>query len=447
MLIIRGNRRSEFDGQQVNLHLQTDHFETSIKMTLPHLNTIGQPASPRTLTILGFPMAVWVLALGHGLVDCYATFIQPLWPSLAGYTNTDEDHIQWAFISWSLAGSITQLGFARLADMGRGRILLWVGPIGGIMLIGLIGNISGLASLIAVLVTANLGFAAFHPEAATLAGSASPTDRAKAMSIFAVGGFMGQALGPSLSGYLVSHGGLGQLAWTIIPGLIVCVALIVALKVADKFHHESKTSQQNQPRPAVVSIRQLLRGREWRVAHLVILSLLRVAAAMGVPLTLAYGLAEKGITADIIGEIQSVFLIGMGTGTLMCAVLVNQKNENAVIWLAPLAVALILPSAVFLGTSSLWIAMAASGTLLGLSLPILTSRGQELMPDAPRVGSSLTMGVTWGFGAILIAALMATVGHLGNHFLAFYVLSAWLAISAMMSWPGWTTRWQKRISS
>ena len=168
---------------------------------------------------------------------------------------------------------------------------------------------------------------------------------------------------------------------------------------------------------------------------------------MGVPLTLAYGLADKGITADIIGEIQSVFLIGMGTGTLMCAVLVNQKNENAVIWLAPLAVALILPSAVFLGTSSLWIAMAASGTLLGLSLPILTSRGQELMPDAPRVGSSLTMGVTWGFGAILIAALMATVGHLGNHFLAFYVLSAWLVLSACMSWPCCSTRWQKRISS
>jgi FSR family fosmidomycin resistance protein-like MFS transporter len=416
-------------------------------MTLPHLNTIAQPTSRSGLTILGFPMAVWVLAMAHGLVDCYATFIQPLWPSLAGYTNTDEDNIQWAFISWSLAGSITQLGFARLADMGRGRSLLWIGPIGGIMLIGLIGNISGLPILIAVLVTANLGFAAFHPEAATLAGSASPTDRAKAMSIFAVGGFMGQALGPSLSGYLVSHGGLGQLAWTILPGLIVCAALIMALKVADTFHHPSKASHHTQPRPAVVSIRQLLRGREWRVAHLVILSLLRVAAAMGVPLTLAYGLADKGITADIIGEIQSVFLIGMGTGTLMCAVMVNQKNENAVIWLAPLAVALILPSAVFLGTSSLWIVMAASGTLLGLSLPILTSRGQELMPDAPRVGSSLTMGVTWGFGAILNAALMATVGHLGNHFLAFYVLSAWLAISAIMSWPGWTTRWRKQIPS
>ena len=177
-------------------------------MVQTHSTSIPAVDAHRHLTLLGIPAAVWILAIGHGLVDCYATFVQPLWPSLAEFIHTDEGRIQWAYMSWSLAGSITQLGFAGLADMGKGRSLLWLGPIAGIILITLLGHATGLLGLISILVAANLGFAAFHPEAATLAGSAAPGDRAKAMSIFAVGGFLGQALGPSLSGYLVSHGGL-----------------------------------------------------------------------------------------------------------------------------------------------------------------------------------------------------------------------------------------------
>ena len=410
-------------------------------MVQTHSSTIPAVDAHRHPTLLGIPAAVWILAIGHGLVDCYATFVQPLWPSLAEFIHTDEGRIQWAYMSWILAGSITQLGFAGLADMGKGRSLLWLGPIAGIILITLLGHATGLLGLISILVAANLGFAAFHPEAATLAGSAAPGDRAKAMSIFAVGGFLGQALGPSLSGYLVSHGGLEQLAWTMIPGLLVCIGLMVALKINDssiRAHRPLNIGQDEaHKKPAAVSLRKQLKGREWRLAHLLILSLLRVATAMGVPLTLAYGLADQGVKADVIGEIQSVFLIGMGAGTLACALFVNKTNEKAVIWLAPLGVSLVLPFAVINNTTLLWIVMALSGALLSLSLPLLTSRGQELLPEAPRVGSSLTMGLTWGLGGILVAALMAAVNHLGNHYLAFYVLAIWTGLSAIMSWPGW----------
>lgn len=411
---------------------------------------VARPPARRTLTALGIPAAVWVLAVAHGLVDCYALFVQPLWPSLAGYVGSDESRIQWTYMAWSLAGSITQLGFARLADKGYGRKLLWLGPLVGFVLVGSLGGMTGLASVTAVLVLSNLGFAAFHPEAATLAGAAAPADRARAMSIFAVGGYLGQAIGPPLSGYLVSHGGLTQLAWTIVPGLAFCTVLIIALKICGPAQPEHTATASLTPHaPAhtpAPSMRAVLKGREVQVFYLVTLSVLRVAAAMGVPLALAYGLADRGANAEVIGSIQSVFLVGMGAGTLACAVLVNQRNENAVIWLAPLAVALLMPVANLMGTSWLWLLMAALGPLLGLSLPILTSRGQELLPEAPRVGSSLTMGVTWGLGGILVAALMAAVNYLGDHFLAFYVLALWAAMSAVMTWPGWAMRRGGRTS-
>lgn len=418
-------------------------------------SVVEAPApSQRLVTSLGIPAAVWILAVAHGLVDCHATFVQPLWPSLGNLVRADERGMQWTFMAWSLAGSITQLGFARLADKGHGRKLLWWGPLGGILLIGLIGTVSGILALTAVLVTANLGFAAFHPEAATLAGAAAPEDRARAMSIFAVGGYLGQALGPSLSGLLVNRGGLDELIWTIVPGLIVCLALVFALRASDSRKSKRAESLDDDEAAVVrkaetssISMRDILRGREWPVAHLVCLSVLRVAAAMGVPLSLAYGLHARGVGTDIIGETQSVFLIGMGAGTLACAFLVNARNENAVIWMAPLGVAVILPIAALSPISLLKPLMAICGPLMGLSLPLLTSRGQELLPHAPRVGSSLTMGVTWGLGGILVAILMAVVGATGDPFHAFYVLAVWSTISGLMSWPGWAMKWRRLRSS
>ncbi|MBI1323862.1 MFS transporter [bacterium] len=400
------------------------------------------------VTALGIPAAVWILAVAHGLVDCHATFVQPLWPSLGALVRADESGMQWTYMAWSLAGSITQLGFARLADKGHGRRLLWWGPLAGIALIGMIGSVTGLAAMTAVLVVSNLGFAAFHPEAATLAGAAAPGDRARAMSIFAVGGYLGQALGPSLSGVLVSRGGLDELMWTIAPGLAVCLMLIVALRSNDARRsrvnapHLKTSGPASHKTNASAPMREILRGREWPVAHLVCLSVLRVAAAMGVPISLAYGLAARGVGTDVIGETQSVFLMGMGAGTLACAFLVNARNENAVIWLAPLGVAAVLPIAALGPISMLKPLMAICGPLMGLSLPILTSRGQELLPHAPRVGSSLTMGVTWGLGGILVAALMAVVGATGDPFHAFFVLAVWSTISGLMCWPGWAMKWR-----
>ena len=80
-------------------------------------------------TFFGIPAAVWVLAFAHGLVDCHATFVQPLWPSLAHVLQVDDGRMQWTYMAWSLSGSITQFGFAYLADAGYGRRLLWVGPL------------------------------------------------------------------------------------------------------------------------------------------------------------------------------------------------------------------------------------------------------------------------------------------------------------------------------
>ncbi|MHC5543554.1 MFS transporter [Singulisphaera rosea] len=135
-----------------------------------------------------FPRLLLVLTLTHGLVDTFAAFVQPLWPDLQNQLSLDEGSIQWAYVLWGLASSVSQLLFGYWGDRDRGRMMLWLGPVVGVICLSAIGLVHSLVALNLLLIAGGLGIAAFHPEAAALAGSSSPDHRSRAMSIFAVGG-------------------------------------------------------------------------------------------------------------------------------------------------------------------------------------------------------------------------------------------------------------------
>src|SRR5262249_10118808 len=142
----------------------------------------------------------------------------------------EDGSIQWAYVLWGLATSVSQLGFGYWGDRRPRGWLLWAGPAVGLLCLSLIGLAPDLASLSTLLVLGGLGIAAFHPEAAALAGSCAPNDRSRAMSVFAVGGYLGQAAGPIYSGVVTTHFGLEALVWSLGWGLPLLVLLILGLR-------------------------------------------------------------------------------------------------------------------------------------------------------------------------------------------------------------------------
>ncbi|MBC7856698.1 MAG: hypothetical protein IAF94_24985, partial [Pirellulaceae bacterium] len=73
--------------------------------------------------------------------------------------------------------------------------------------------------------------------------------------------------------------------------------------------------------------------------------------------------------------------------------------------------------------------------ILGISLPVLISRGQELMPDSQRIASSITMGVSWGVGGGVVSIILVacqSAGQFEPAFTAFAV--ATLASSVLCFW-------------
>ncbi|HMC11581.1 MAG TPA: MFS transporter, partial [Pirellulaceae bacterium] len=165
------------------------------------------------------PLLVFAAAT-HFLVDTVAGMLNPLWPRLDAHYRLVGWESAALFFLWQITTSVSQFWFGLYGDRFRAHWLLWAGPLAAIICLGSVGLTHSPLVLAILLSVAGLGIAAYHPEAATLAGGCAPEHRSRAMSIFTMGGFLGQATGPIFSGNLVDALGLPGMTWTILAGLL-----------------------------------------------------------------------------------------------------------------------------------------------------------------------------------------------------------------------------------
>jgi FSR family fosmidomycin resistance protein-like MFS transporter len=375
--------------------------------------------------VKSLPRVLILLTLAHGLVDAFGAFVQPLWPDLKRSLALEDGSIQWAYVLWGLATSVSQLGFGYWGDRRPRGWLLWAGPAVGVLCLSLVGLAPNLASLSSLLILGGLGIAAFHPEAAALAGSCVPNDRSRAMSVFAVGGYLGQAAGPIYSGVITTHFGLKALVWSLVWGLPLLVLLILGLRPP------ARVATTGQAR-IVVSLADLVRGRGPAVTMVLLIGTLRVIPALGVPVALSYLLKERGYSNEFIGIVQSAFLAGIGAGSLGCALFVRRGIERRVLWQLPLLVAPLVWLCPLINAQALLPCVSIGGLLLGATMPILVSYGQRLMPEGQRIASSITMGLTWGLGNVLVALTISLANRLRMPELAFSISALACAGSSLL---------------
>jgi FSR family fosmidomycin resistance protein-like MFS transporter len=244
------------------------------------------------------------------------------------------------------------------------------------------------------------------------------------MSIFIMGGFLGQAIGPICSGNLVDALGLRGMSWSIVAGLMIA-ALITPLGLG-------ALTQPATHRQHAASLRDVIRGRRASLLLVLVIGSLRIVAAAGVPVLLGFLLLTRGANASETGLVQSAFMLGIGLGGLTCATLVGHHRERLILWLCPLAVCpilLVIPWAVGV---PLLAAACIAGILLGVSLPVMISYGQQLMPDSQRIASSITMGVSWGVGGGLVSIILAICKYAGRFEPAFAIFALATALSSLL---------------
>lgn len=358
----------------------------------------------------------------HFLVDAIASVINPLWPTLQKQTASSNVQFLWLLVAWNLSTSATQIAFGIFGDRFHGRWLIWAGPAVAVVCLSALGQTTSLPLLCVLVSFAGLGIAAFHPEAASLAGNTLPARRSRAISLFQLGGFLGQTVGPVYSGFVVEQGGTPAL----LPGMLWMLALIA---VAGIVTHRAGNAA---PSPFAPTEHGPLNWQRQAagLGMLLVIGVLRIIPAAGVPTALAYLESERGGSTTNIGFIQSAFTFGIGGGGLICGLFLKHHHEERVLWLLPLLAA---PVLWLIPLSAGWMLFASctlAGLLLGSTMPILISLGQQLLPQSPRVGSSITMGLSWGLGGGLAALIVMSLKPSGQIEAAFPLFAALAVLSS-----------------
>lgn len=368
-----------------------------------------------------------LLTISHVVVDAFATFLLPIWPSLKTRLDVGDATIQTSIVLWSLSTSLLQFPLGMLGDRFHARWLIWGGPALGVICISAVGLVDSLTAMNLLLIVGGVGVAAYHPEAAAAAGACLPENRSRAMSIFAIGGYLGQAAGPLYSGELTSHFGLRSLATSAGWGLPAMV--LVAL-----FLWRDPSSARPLRRMAAVSIGGALRGKIPATLLLLSTGILRIMPSLGVPQALAWIMDARGDSSDQIGLAQSIMMAGIGAGGLACAAAMNRAREWRALTLWPLAAAPLVLACAFLTGPPLLLCIGTCGLALGVTMPVIISYGQQLLPGAERIANAITMGVSWGLCSVLVGVTLWACNTAERPEAALYVFTAATVLASALAW-------------
>ena len=380
--------------------------------------------------------ALVCLALLHTLVDTCALLIAPLWPRLESVYSFGLAGLSLAFIAQSMPTSISQAVFGWLRDRRPAPVWLWAGPVIAALFLTSIGVIENRIALFSLLLMGGIGVGAFHPEAAVLAGKLIPGERTRGLSLFMFGGSLGLALGPILSGLIVSRFGLAGLTWLTVPVVVLVLALFFGggLNKAAAALLRIDSQAQSDSRP---TISQILEGRGRFAVLILVVCALRLVPNMAMDKVLAFTLSQPqwGYSETQIGIAQSVFLIAASVGMFVMVFRFRSGWEKAFMVGCPLTG---IPLMLVLGWSDcppwlLFTALALAGAVLWGTSPAMVSYAQQQFPRGAGLASALTLGMAWGIGGLIQAPLTSYFQKTGSPQLTFIACIPCLLVAGLVA--------------
>jgi len=351
---------------------------------------------------------ILLLSMGHFANDAYPGFIAPLQPLLMQQANYGLTLAGLLTSIASVSGSIMQPVFGLWADKLRRPWLVIFGPLVTALLFGSIGWWHSWYGLAAVILLGGLGTAAFHPQAAALAGKAGREIKGRSglnMSLFVTGGNAGHALGPVIILSVVSLWGLRFSMVTAILGIASALLLWRMLP--------------RQPVPREQGSRPSLSWalvKDSRFGSLVLIWLVVVMRAFVVSGLLTFApiyLTGKGYSIMMAGSANTLFEISGAFGSILGGALSDRIGRKEVI---AISMAGAFPTLwLFMHSGSLLslVMLAAGGFFIYSSISVNIVMGQDLFPRQAGTISSLMMGMGWGIGGLCVTPLGAVAERIG----------------------------------
>lgn len=371
---------------------------------------------------------IWLAALGHLFTDLNQGAVPALLPFFIS-----EYHLSYAaaaglVAALSVASTVVQPLFGFYADRLSKP---WLIP-AGVALAGCgVAFSTALPDYwfsVTMIVLSGIGIAAFHPEGARLVHNHAGEKKATAMSVFAVGGQMGIALGPIMAAVVVSAWGLRGTALLSIPFVLMAAFLAVQLTggrggpAVAKAAAAAQAGQQavDQWGPfaivtGVVIIRSIIfYGLNTFIPLYWIHVYQQSTTAAGTALSIMFGAGVAGTLwggrlADKYGH-RRVVLVGYAALIPLLVLFVQVRDVIA-------ATALLVPIGI---------------VLLSTYSPLVVM-GQRFLPNQVGLASGITLGVAISIGGIVAPLL----GHVADGYglpSALTVLTALTVPAVLLTW-------------
>ena len=347
-----------------------------------------------------------MLAAGHCCADLAQTAVAALIPFLVADRGYSVGSASLLVLAVTLASSFMQPLFGHMSDR---RSLAWAMPVGLIVAgagLALAGQAHQHSMAFLAVLVGGVGIAAFHPEGSRYASYASGAGRTAGMSMFAVGGNIGLALGPALVVPAVALAGIGGGM-----AIVGCMPAIVGLAFVPAL------PRMNKLRPAEHHERHANAGLadHWRPFGLLsVVIAVRSTVDYGlitfVPLYYVRHLDLSKATGD---TAITIMLLAGALGTLLGGRLADRIGRRPVLLgamalLAPLLIAFHLG-----GPTPATVLLAFAGGVTVATYSVTVVMGQEMLPKHLGVASGVTLGMAIGFGGAAAALLGLVADSVG----------------------------------
>jgi MFS transporter, FSR family, fosmidomycin resistance protein len=343
---------------------------------------------------------VLLMASAHMIVDGYGNIYAPLLPLLIPRLDLSLAAAGTLTMLFQIAASVAQVGFGRLADRWRPRLLVMAGPVVSVTLLSLIGLASSPAMLALILVAGGLGAAAFHPPAAALAHRLGGTRPGLAMSVYISGGTLGFSLGPLMFAPFAQRVGLEWTPVLAIPGL--CVVGFFLTRVPPMPVHASS-------RAGLAALRPYARPLALLYTIVVLRTLTALAFATFVPVMLT----RRGYSVTEAGTAVAVYLFASGLGGFLGGPAADRFGARRVIALSLVLSTPFMFAAPLVSGWAFLLLLATGGFFLQSTLPVNVTFGQSLAPVSAATVSSLMMGFGWGTGGLSVPVVGLVADRVG----------------------------------
>lgn len=345
---------------------------------------------------------VALVCAAHIVDDLYQGVVPALLPFLVAERHYSYAAVSGLVLAATIFSSVAQPFFGWWADRRPRRWLIAAGMLvagAGVALSGL--STSYVLTWLALAVS-GLGVAVFHPEAARAARQAAGGST-RAMSVFAVGGNIGYAVGPIIATPVLLFAGIRGTALLALPAVVMAVILLVRLTpVLD--------GTADRPRPRSMPTGQ----NDWRsFGWLTGVVIVRSILFFGITTFLAlYLLKELDAAPSAAAAALTVFLLAGIAGTLLGGWLADRRNKLDSI---RLGLSLTLPALLGLVLSPnvpvamVFVVLAGIGVYLPFSVFVML--GQDYLPQRIGTASGVTVGLAVSVGGLVSPLLGILADH------------------------------------